>query len=504
MTKTTASKLAGRFRRNARRWIGKARNQIAARSSRYQSWLADHIQARQGRLQLHAAPGQFSFLTGIYEGTPPELFRETAAAVFAQTSAHFEWVLLAHGPIPAALQTVLSDVSRDSRVRLIRLDENRGIMGGMRTCLEAATGQYVIPLDSDDLLISDALQVSAQALHDHSSPKFIYTDEDHFSNGRPRDPFLRPDWDPILNQSSSYIWHLCAYDRQAALDLGVYSDCGAEYCHDWDTLFRFARAGYHPVHIPEVVYHWRSHPASHTNRRSRHQGSLHSQRHVLQQHVSRQSSPEFYDVCPFPLDRGAEEWWIRRKPLDPPAVDCIHHSSTSAATQPQRSFPFRNLICAANNAAEVCDRLRASTADYVVIAAAELELDNEDWMWEAIGLFELHPDLALIAGRIVNRSGIVTGGGLIEDDSGGLHCPELGRDADEPGPFALWMKPRSVAGVDPRLFIVRNSFVQLVHNQCFADEVSDLARQFCEAARKRDFRIATSPLISATEMSIRS
>ncbi len=487
------------MRRTARRWVGRAREKFADRQQNYAKWLEAHVAQRQARLTTHAQAGQFSFLTGVYEKTPPELFRETAAAVFAQTSQNFEWVLLAHGVISEELQRVISEVASDSRVCLIQLDENRGIIGGMRVCLENATGKYVIPLDADDLLFPDALQVCAQAIQEQGFPKFLYTDEDHYSNDKPRSPFQRPDWDPILNQSGSYIWHLCAFDREMAIRLGVYSDAGANYCHDWDTVFRFARAGVSPHHVPEIVYHWRTHAGSHTNRRERHPGSLQSQRHVLQTQIDSQPRPELFEVRPFPVDRGATEWWISRRSIDPPTVDLIRYGESSDRQNSNWDFPFENRIGVRADVTAILHAASESTAEYVVIIAGGLAPAGDAGFWEAVGLFELNPQLAMIAGRVVNRAGVVRGGGEVRNASGDFHCPELGYDADDLGPFSIWLKPRCIDAVDPRFFFARTSFLNLAAQEFSGIEYQQLGYWLGEFAESQNSRIATSPLINALE-----
>ncbi len=483
--------------RRARRWVDRVRDRFAARRFDYPGSLEAHVAARQPRLQTHATPGQFSFLTGVYEKTPAPLFRQTAASVFAQTTSEFEWVVLAHGAIPDPLRGALNDVAADPRVLLIELEENRGIIGGMRVCLEAATGRYVIPLDADDLLFPDALQVFAQAIADHDAPAFLYSDEDHYADGRPFAPFQRPDWDPVLNLAGSYIWHLCAFDRRAALELGVYSDLGSNYCHDWDTVCRFARGGHTPLHVPEIIYHWRTHAASHTNRRQPHPGSVQSQRHVLETHIAAQRRPELYDVRPFPMDRGSRECAITRKPRSPPPFAWISYGDAQSLANCEIDFPFQSRRHVPANTMPIIEAARDAQAEFVAIAADNLEPVDQNWIWEAVGLWELHADVALIAGRIVNRRGIVLGGGEFRAADGSYVCPAAGRDATSPGPFSLWLKPRTVDAVDPRFFLVRASFLADIAGESPPGALADLGRWLGAAARSRGHRVATSPLISA-------
>ena len=147
----------------------------------YSQWLQRQINNRGRHWQRLPIPVSFSILTCVYERSPAELFRATASSVLSQTYTNFEWIVVAQGPIPPALSEAISEFTRHSRVRHIRLEQNLGIVGGMRKSLEAATGEYVLPLDGDDLLTPDALECLAHSIVAHARPEFIYSDEDHWT-----------------------------------------------------------------------------------------------------------------------------------------------------------------------------------------------------------------------------------------------------------------------------------------------------------------------------------
>ncbi len=155
----------------------------------------------------------------------------------------FEWVLLDNGSTAPDTLRELARIARDARVRLLRVDQNLGIVGGMRYCLERATGRYVVPVDSDDLLARDTVTTLARHLAEAGWPALAYSDEDHLIGRRRVLPYFKPEWDPVLFANSAYIAHLGAIDRVRALELGVYSDDSAKGCHDWDTFVRFLAAG---------------------------------------------------------------------------------------------------------------------------------------------------------------------------------------------------------------------------------------------------------------------
>jgi Glycosyl transferase family 2 len=450
-----------RLRGMLRRLIGRSPPPKRAFSpEQYQQWLADRIAARSGQFSTLASPKQFSLLTGVYERTPADIFQETVASVLAQSSEHFEWIILAHGPIPRPLDAFLDKLGSDSRIRIIRLPENLGIIGGMRQCLEEARGQYVIPLDADDLLTPDALTVLASRLQ-QTSP-FVYSDEDSLVNDRFQSPYFRPDWDPLLNLSSSYIFHLVAFDRRIALELGIYSDPAANWCHDWDTVFRFIAAGHVPVHIPEVLYHWRAHQASHTNKAGPHEGSLQSQRHLLEQFLSTRSDGHLFDIKPFPIFRGAQEFWLSRKHIAPVSFDIAVVSESDPArdlAEYRGSYPFSK--CAQISGIESLIVMVAnSTSSLIAVIRTELTPAEEEWPWEAQGLFDLHSDMPLLAGRILDASRVVLGGPERIDAEGKCSCSYRGMAAHDPGEMALALKPHTVNGPNSAFFVARTEFLR--------------------------------------------
>ena len=455
-----------------------------------------------------ARPGQFSFLTTIYVNSDPALFRQTVDAVLGQTTSQWEWIILAHGPLAAGMPELLKEIETEPRIRVLILPENRGIIGGLRYCLEQAAGEYVIPLDGDDLPTRDALQMLAQAVQSQPPEAYYYTDEDLYIDDRPCHPFLRPDWDPILNLSSSYIWHLTAFRRDLAIQLGVYSDAGCEYCHDWDTVTRFAQAGYAPKHLKGIAYHWRRHASSLTHRAGAHQASLESQKHFLQRQIDQQPQPELYQIEPFPLSRGTLEWHIARKPISPQPMAFIHLMPPNGPRDrlgpdllrllAEADYPLQSLMLIGAPspvegyqaeieqklselaarfglpAAEDGPRLivlptggdfrgalrQEIRAEFVAICAGDALPRGNLWAWEALKLFELFPEVSLLAGRLIDSQGFVTGGGAVFHPDG--HPTVLGRGApeEESGPFGMALKPHTVDLVDDRFFLGRTKFLK--------------------------------------------
>lgn len=503
--------------------------------STYAEWLRSAINSgRSPSRGKKTPPVCFSILTSVYERTNPDYFAETRDSVLEQRHREFEWIVLAHGPISERLRDMLRALETDLRCKVFYLPENLGLMGGMRFCLEASSGEYVAPLDADDLLTPDALELLAEYIG-ATGACFLYSDEDYLVDGVPQTPYLRPDWDPVLLTANSFIWHVCAFRRNRAFELGAYTDPGANWCHDWDTALRFHNAGDPVAHVPLVLHHWRTHSGSSTNRPDPESGSLRSQRHVLERQIASYAKPEYFRVEDFPLFRGAPEWWIRRIPVDPPPADLIITGScedkvTRAAGAAIRNsrYPFQAvhvLGCELSSAgrrrisdlllgvgggdrveirssaipADLSTLLAAATSEFVVLCSEWFSLEGDIWPWDCDKLFRLHADVAVVAGRTLAEDRTVLGGSEIFGFDGLCGCPDRGRPDWDAGYYAFALKQRCVSAPSSELLAARTSFLRSAAGH-LPNEISwpGLGPWLGGIAAEQGLRVAFTPVMTAT------
>nr|MEC6702193.1 glycosyltransferase [Sphingobium sp. SJ10-10] len=401
----------------------------------------------------HETIPMFSVLTTLYSGTDAAFFEFTAASVTSQSFLNFEWVILAHGPVTPEVDHILEALAADDRVRVLRLRDNLGIIGGMRYVLEAASGSYIVPLDGDDLLVPDALTVFATAINaDTPPPAMLYSDEDIIVGDHIQLPYCRPSWDPVLDLENSWIWHLVAMDRRIALDLNVYSDTGAEYCHDWDSVDRFAAAGVNIVHVPRVLCHWRHHERSTSNSERTNTVSSDSVRHVLSRKIARLGMTDKAAPAPYPIWRGAEEWWIDRLPVDLPPLISVS-SSNHAGPSGFASITLTDV----HDRDELAACVRSLKPGAIVALVAHELVFSDIAAREAVKLFDFVSDLAVVCGPII-AGGKIISAGYSFDSAGQLNAPFDGRDENYSGPYALGLKPHCIAAPPAEAFFVRASF----------------------------------------------
>ena len=456
--------------------------------------------ARAMAPQAAVAPRTVSILTSVWLNTPLDLFEKTVESLLGQTVPFDEWVILRNGPVHRDLDAFLRRLARDPRIKLDRVAKNAGIIGAMRRCLAAASGDLVVPMDADDLLTEDALARMRQAFA-REDCDFAFSDENILAGEDFRDQPRRRRFDEILNRNDSYVWHLCMFDRKKALELGVYSDDRANFCHDWDSVTRFADAGLKIGHAPHVLYHWRVHERSTSNSGSLNEGSLASSRFVLERSIAAMERPERYEVARFPIFRGAEQLAILRRRVDPTPL-CV--AVMPAGGQGGDVPPTIAAMAAAAHAAvlrcevettptEILDRC---DGELVCFVSAACVLKDDGGAFEAMRLFEMHPRVVLAGGRLFRSDGVVVEAGSPVADREAVLNPYIGMRRTDPGPGALALKPQTVHSVPAHYFFVRRSFLADTLAQGHgAGSFETLAAELSRAAERLDGGIAYSPLI---------
>ena len=149
-----------------------------------------------------------------------------------------------------------------SNIRVIYRGENGHISKATNSALELAKGDFCLLMDQDDLLREDALFEIAKTMIRYPDAELIYSDEDKIdAYNIHSEPHFKPDWSPESLLSRNYLGHICAFKTEALIAIGGYR-AGFEGSQDYDLALRFTEIYKHIYHIPEVLYHWRSHSES--------------------------------------------------------------------------------------------------------------------------------------------------------------------------------------------------------------------------------------------------
>ena len=196
--------------------------------------------------------------------TPPGFLEQMILSVKEQTYPHWELCIVNASRGEDGMEQVLGRYAGgDERIRVKNLEENRGIAGNTNEALEMARGEFVGLLDHDDLLAPQALFRIAEALTADPQADAVYTDEDKVTTDLSEhfQPHFKPDFNLDLLRSNNYITHFFVVRTRLAREAGGFRR-EFDGAQDYDFIFRCTEGAKKVLHVPEVLYHWRTHKAS--------------------------------------------------------------------------------------------------------------------------------------------------------------------------------------------------------------------------------------------------
>lgn len=206
----------------------------------------------------------FSILVPLYN-TPERFLREMIESVTAQTYGKWELCLAdgsddAHDFVGRICQEYRQ---KDSRIKYQKLAKNEGISGNTNECYKMATGNYIALFDHDDLLHPCVLFAYMQAICEKDAD-YIYCDEATFK-GNSIDHMItlhfKPDFAPDNLLANNYICHFSVFSREL-LESGELFRSQFDGSQDHDMILRLTAKAKHIVHVPRILYYWRSHKGS--------------------------------------------------------------------------------------------------------------------------------------------------------------------------------------------------------------------------------------------------
>jgi GT2 family glycosyltransferase len=201
---------------------------------------------------------RFSIVTPVYE-TPADVLRAMLKSVRAQSYGDWELCLVDDASTQPHIAEMLEAAQRgDSRIRVLHRESNGGIVAASNDALAMAQGEFIALLDHDDKLHPDALALVDEAIQANPVADYVYTDEDKIDRaGRHLGPFFKPDWSPERMRTQMYTCHLSVLRRSLVEEVGGFEP-EFEGSQDWDLVLRVTEKAKRVIHVPRVLYHWRT------------------------------------------------------------------------------------------------------------------------------------------------------------------------------------------------------------------------------------------------------
>ena len=105
--------------------------------------------------EQHKKQPEISIIVPVYK--TERFLSACIASILAQTFTDFELILVDDGSPDSCPALCDAAAAKDSRIRVIH-QKNRGLSGARNAGLDAAEGEWIAFVDSDDMLLPQALE----------------------------------------------------------------------------------------------------------------------------------------------------------------------------------------------------------------------------------------------------------------------------------------------------------------------------------------------------------
>lgn len=229
----------------------------------------DQAQAAKERETVFPRMIKFSILVPLYN-TPREFLTQMLDSVMNQTYTNWE-LCLADGSDGdhSYVGEVCLEYKKQAQEKKLgtivysKLPKNEGIAGNTNACLKLATGEYIGLFDHDDILHPSVLYEYAKAVNEQGAD-YLYCDETTFKSGdinKMLTMHFKPDYAPDNLRANNYICHFSVFARKL-LDGNELFRSKFDGSQDHDMILRLTDNAKKIVHVPRLMYYWRSHSGS--------------------------------------------------------------------------------------------------------------------------------------------------------------------------------------------------------------------------------------------------
>lgn len=253
----------------------------------YQSQLSSQVLPQlQAEIAQLANPVTIAVLVPTYN-TDPDMLEAMIASVQQQIYPHWQLCIADDASTQPHVRTLLEGYAQqDPRIRLSLSSSNQGVSSTTNRALTLTDAPFCVFLDHDDLLEPQALYRVAQCVM-QDDPDMLYSDEVLVSANADKvlQYFHRPAFSPEYLRSHPYIVHLIGFRTQMLRELGGLDE-SLRISQDYDLILRASEKAQTIVHIPEVLYQWRTHTGSAGHEKMAQ--VMDTSTAILQRHLNRQ------------------------------------------------------------------------------------------------------------------------------------------------------------------------------------------------------------------------
>ena len=179
----------------------------------------------------------------------------TLDSVLAQTCPDWECIVMDDGSADNTREVVQAYCQKDARIHYFR-QENGGVSRARNNAVKQAAGEFLLPLDGDDLIGSTYVKEALQYFQEHPETKLVYCLARRF--GDVDEPWLLPEYRYEWLVIENMIFCSAVFRKADFEKAGGYNENMATGLEDWDFYLNLLGPQDKVHRIEKVLFFYRT------------------------------------------------------------------------------------------------------------------------------------------------------------------------------------------------------------------------------------------------------
>ena len=185
---------------------------------------------------------------GLYAG-------EAIESALGQTYKKIEIVCVDDCSTDNSAEVIREYADRHENVKFIRQSVNGGVCAARNCAIDACLGEYILPLDADDIIDKEYVGKAVEVLNSKPEVGIVYCGAKYF--GRKKRRWKLPVFDKNKILFENCIFNCAMFRKKDFLTCGKYNTNMHGGCEDWDLWLSFVEHGFEVYKLKEEMFFYR-------------------------------------------------------------------------------------------------------------------------------------------------------------------------------------------------------------------------------------------------------
>lgn len=180
---------------------------------------------------------------------------ETIESAIKQTYKNIEIVCIDDCSKDNSSDIIQSYAEKYENISFIQLDTNRGVCFARNTAINSCSGEYILPLDADDIIDKTYVEKAVQIMEEKPEIGIVYCDARVF--GTKNKKWKLPEFDKNNIIFENCIFNSAMFRKKDFISCGGYNQNMSCGCEDWDFWLALIEKGVKVYKIEEELFYYR-------------------------------------------------------------------------------------------------------------------------------------------------------------------------------------------------------------------------------------------------------